>query len=318
MRPAVLLALTAGLVLAAAVLPAAESAAYSHLAASRAQPRAADVRSWRIEYRAGDGRTRAAYVLLPAWYGPQHNPPLPLVISPHGRGVGGRANARLWGRLPALDRLAVVNPDGQGRRLPLYSWGYSGQVSDLATMPAVVRRALPWLRIAPHRVYAIAGSMGGQEVLLLAARSPRLLDGAAVVDAPTDLALHYREFPSLPCSAACLRRWKEPIGLGLQRLARTEVGGSPDQVPDAYAARSPLDHVAEIAASGVPLGLWWSIRDGLVRDPGREEAAFLRALERRHPRAGLHHVVGDWSHAAGFRLNLPGVLAWLQLAGPSR
>ena len=273
----------AGLVLAAA-LPAAESAAYSHRAASRDQPPAAEVRSWRIEYRASDGRTRAAYVLLPAWYGPQHNPPLPLVISPHGRGVGGRANARLWGRLPALDRLAVVNPDGQGRRLPLYSWGYSGQVSDLATMPAAVRRALPWLRIAPHRVYAIAGSMGGQEVLLLAARSPRLLDGAAVVDAPTDLALHYREFPSLPCNAACLRRWKEPIRLGLQRLARTEGGGSPDQVPDAYAARSPLDHVTEIAASGVPLGLWWSIRDGLVRDPGREEAAF-----RNH--------VTDWERA---------------------
>ena len=27
-------------------------------------------------------------MVLPDWYGPENNPPLPLVISPHGRGVG--------------------------------------------------------------------------------------------------------------------------------------------------------------------------------------------------------------------------------------
>jgi poly(3-hydroxybutyrate) depolymerase len=274
-------------------------------------PGAAAVRLWKFHYRAHGGEARTAWVLLPSWYGPNRHPALPLVISPHGRGVDGLANARLWGRLPALYRLAVVSPDGAGRRLPLYSWGYGGQISDLARMPVLVHRALPWLRLAPHRVYAIGGSMGGQEALLLTARNPHLLEGTAVFDAPIDFALQYRLFPKLPCNAVCRRRWKDPIGIGLQHLARVEVGGPPSRVPQAYAARSPAHDVDQIAHSGVPLGLWWSARDRLV--PAREEQAFLRALRRRRPHDHLHHVVGSWPHALGMRLNLRAALEWLRL-----
>ena len=160
--------------------------------------------------------------------------------------------------------------------------------------------------------------MGGQEVLLLLATHPRLLRGAAVIDAPTDLALQYRDFPSLPCGAACLRRWKEPIGLGLQRLARIEVGGTPEQVPAAYAARSPSHYVVSIAHSGVPLALWWSLRDRFVRHPERQEARFVQALRRAHPRARLGFTVGTWSHEQGIRLNLPRALGWLHLGGRGR
>src|SRR5712691_10454576 len=39
-----------------------------------------------IHYKTHDGYRRAAYVVLPDWYGPGDNPPLPLIISPHGRG----------------------------------------------------------------------------------------------------------------------------------------------------------------------------------------------------------------------------------------
>ena len=283
---------------------------------SRRSPLAA-VRRWTIEYRAHDGHTRAAYVLLPAWYGPKRNPPLPLIISPHGRGVDGRANAGLWGRLKGWGRFAVVNPDGEGRRLPLYSWGARGQIADLARMPALVRRALPWLRLKPDSTYVVAGSMGGQEALLLVARAPRLLDGAAVIDSPTDFALQYSEFPNLPCDAVCHRRWNGPIGPALQRLAQIEVGGSPKQVPSAYQERSPLHYVEAIARSGVPLGLWWSRSDRLVPDPARQELRFLRALQRRHPRASLVHVIGRWSHVHGMRLNLPRALAWLHLSQPA-
>jgi pimeloyl-ACP methyl ester carboxylesterase len=280
--------------------------------------RATWTRWWRIDYRAHDGRLTAGYVLLPSWYGPHRDPPLPLVLSPHGRGVGGRANARLWGGLPGRDGLAVVSPDGQGRRLPRYSWGYSGQIADLARLPGLVRKELPWLRVEPHRVYAVAGSMGGQEVLLLLARYPRLLRGAAVIDAPTDLALQYRDFTSLPCNRSCFAHWKEPLGLGLQRLARVEVGGTPEQDPAAYAARSPDHYVAAIARSGVPLALWWSVRDRLVQHPELQEAEFVRALRRAHPRAALRATVGTWSHQHGIRLNLPRALAWLHLGGARR
>src|SRR5881409_401623 len=47
-----------------------------------------------ISYRAHDGFSRRAYLILPAWYGPLKHPPIPLVISPHGRGVGAWATTR--------------------------------------------------------------------------------------------------------------------------------------------------------------------------------------------------------------------------------
>ncbi len=68
------------------------------------------MREWTITYRAHDGLPRRALVLLPPWYGPKHDPALPLVIWPHGRGVRAQTNARLWGNLPAVGRFAVVNP----------------------------------------------------------------------------------------------------------------------------------------------------------------------------------------------------------------
>src|SRR5205085_9912044 len=111
--------------------------------------------------------------------------------SPHGRGIPASHNARLWGNLPARGPFAVVNPEGQGRELALYSWGDPGEIDDLARMPQIVAHALPWLRIDPHRIYAFGGSMGGQETLLLVARFPHLLAGAASFDAPTRMAVRY-------------------------------------------------------------------------------------------------------------------------------
>jgi len=269
------------------------------------------VRIWKIGYEAHDGKARAAYVVAPAWYGPRHNSPLPLVVSPHGRGVDGLANARLWGDLPTRGGFVVVSPDGEGDHLPLYSWGAAGQVDDLAAMPRLIRAALPWLRVARGRVYAVGGSMGGQEVLLLVARAPHLLAGAVAFDAPTDLAQQYARFPLLPCSAACLRRWKDPIGVGLQELARKEVGGTPDELPEAYAARSPLRVSAAIARSGVPLQLWSSDRDVVVR--AEDQRRFVEALSRAGARPRVAVIRGTWAHVSGMRLNLPEALRRLGL-----
>jgi len=99
------------------------------------------VRVWTVHYRAGDHQRRAAYVVLPSWYGPKDNPPIPLIISPHGRGLSGHSNAGLWGSLPADGWFAVVNPDGLSR----YSWGAAEQIADLARMPKILERTLPWL-----------------------------------------------------------------------------------------------------------------------------------------------------------------------------
>src|SRR4051795_10651944 len=154
------------------------------LASPTARP-AARVQTLTFSYTAHDGESRTAYVVLPAWYGPDRHPMIPLVISPHGRGVDGASNLRFWGDPPADGPFALVSPDGQGRRLPLYSWGYAGQIDDLARMPELARVAFPWLELN-GRTFAIGSSMGAQESLLLLARRDLGLAGVVAFDPVTD------------------------------------------------------------------------------------------------------------------------------------
>ena len=262
------------------------------------------VRIRRVRYLAHDGTPRPAYIALPRGYGPDDNPPVPLVISPHGRGITGLANLKLWGDLPARGRFAVISPGGQGRVLPLHSWGWRGQIEDLANMQYVAKATLPWLRVRPHGVYAVGGSMGGQETLLLVARHPRLLTGAAAFDAPTDLARRYRDFPRIPG------------GRRLQELARLEVGGTPASHPGAYARRSPINHVRALAASPVPLLLYWSTADEVVLDQVNHSAELYRRVVALNPEAPVTPFSGRWSHSGGMPRLLPGALQRLGLLPP--
>jgi pimeloyl-ACP methyl ester carboxylesterase len=273
------------LALAACVLASAVPGTAS--AASR-------IHVWTIHYRAHDGTRRAAYVVLPSWYGPHKHPRSPLVISPHGRGLTGRANMRLWGALPARGGFAVVNPDG----LSSYSWGSAGQIDDLANMPRILQLTLPWLKIDRRRIYAFGGSMGGQETLLLLARHPRLLAGAAAFDAVADFGLQYRNFGRLSCEKRCLQLWRGPLGKSMQELARRELGGSPVDAPRAYAARSPIAFARRIAHSCVPLQLWWSTADRIVTEQDRQSARLYRALIALNPDAPVEPIIGTWAHSA--------------------
>ena len=205
--------------------------------------------------------------------------------------------------MPELGRFAVVNPEGDSNVHTTYSWGNAGQISDLARMPRIVRRGLPWLRIAPHRIYAIGGSMGGQETLLLLAKHPHLLAGAISFDAPTNMAERYGEFP-------LLKR-----GLRLQQLARLEFGGVPRARHDAWADRSPIFYSREIAFSNVPLEIWWSTRDRVVVDGATQSGLLYRAIKRLNPRAPVTQVVGTWHHTAEMRTirRLPLALARIGL-----
>jgi poly(3-hydroxybutyrate) depolymerase len=257
-------------------------------------------RTIQIEYRTHDGYRRAAYVLVPDWYGPNRHPQLPLIISPHGRGRTGESNARLWGSLPALGSFAVVSPDGEGRLLGAMSWGARGQIDDLARMPRLVVDALPWLRIDRARVYAVGGSMGGQETLLLVARHPKLLAGAVAVDAVTDFGLQYRNFPRLGCNARC-RRQVGSLGRVLQGRAREEVGGTPTSAPTSSTARSPLTFARAIAHSCVPLQVWWSRRDKIVIDPEQQSGRLVRMLRAIGSQAEIEEYVGRWIHTAVLR-----------------
>jgi hypothetical protein len=272
------------------VLPLALLAATCVAAPAQASPDAPfhrlPVRVVRFGYRTHEGRRSYALLLLPGWYGPHDDPPLPLVISPHGRNTTPHSAARRWSDLPTRGRFAVVLPAGQGRVLRLYSWGYPGQIDDLARMPRLVRKAVPWFHYLRRRVYAVGASMGGQEVLLLLAHAPRLLAGAIAFDPAVDLAERYYAFPDLS------------FGLQDQRRCRLEVGGTPRQVPRAYAVRSPITYVRRIARSGVPLELWWSTHDRVIVDQASQAGRFYRDLRRVAPEAPVEAFVGTWPHAA--------------------
>jgi pimeloyl-ACP methyl ester carboxylesterase len=283
------------------------AALLSGVASARPPLQAPAVRVLRIAYVAHDGRPRHAYLILPAWYGPQRHPPIPFVISPHGRGVGARINVRRWGNLPAIGPFAVINPEGQGRALTLFSWGDPGEIRDLAHMPEISEAAVPWLRIDRRQIYAFGGSMGGQETLLLAARFPHLLAGAASFDAPTDMAARYRAFDHL--------RW----GDRLQRLARREFGGTPAADPRAYEIRSPLDWARQLAFSRVPLQIWWSTRDTIVDDQEHESGLLYRDIKRLNPQAPARQYVGTWAHTTEMKRHgyLQFALAQFGLAPPT-
>ena len=243
------------------------------------------VRSVTVPYRAWNGARRTAILVLPKWYGPKVDPAIPLVISPHGRGSGAAANARLWGGLPAFGPFALVNPEGQGRVLTHYSWGWRGQIDDLARMPKILEAALPWFHVDRTRVYAIGSSMGGQETLLLAALHPKLLTAAAPLDSATDMAARYRAFATVASER------------GLQRLAQIEIGGTPTSNPKAYAARSPMSYVRQLATSGVPLDIWWSRKDKIITDQNQESGRLYRAIMRANPKAPVEQFVGTWAHS---------------------
>jgi poly(3-hydroxybutyrate) depolymerase len=262
------------------------------------------VRQWNVRYRAHNRLPRPAIVLLPSQFSPQHRPPpLPLVISPHGRGVKPAGNAALWGDLPARGDFAVICPGGMGRRLPLHSWGYRKQIDDLARMPDIVEETLPWVRVDRDRVYGLGGSMGGQEILLLLGQHPKLMAGVAAFDSVTNFYRRYREFAEIPG------------GRSLQALVRLEVGGTPKTNETGYVLRSPSHWTRQIADSGVPLQVWWSTADQIVVDQQGQSAAFFAEVKRLRRHGRLDSVVGAWRHSAEMRSTsqLPQALTWLGL-----
>jgi poly(3-hydroxybutyrate) depolymerase len=238
-----------------------------------------------VTYTAWDGARRTAVVVLPKWYGRTTHPPIPLVISPHGRGGTAQANAQLWGGLPAFGPFAVVNPQGQGRKLTSYSWGWRGQIDDLARMPGILEAALPWFHVDRKRIYAVGSSMGGQETLLLAALHPKLLTAAAPMDSATDMSARYYAFATTAGEHY------------LQRMAQIEIGGTPTTAPSAYARRSPIEYVRRLAFGGVPLDIWWSRNDRIVVDQNQESGRLYRAIKRANPKAPVEQFVGTWAHS---------------------
>jgi hypothetical protein len=129
------------------------------------------------------------------------------------------------------------------------------------------------------------------------------LAAAAALDSATNMAARYR---ALPLIAG---------GTWTQLLLRIEVGGIPEVVPRAYAARSPITYARRIAFSGVPLHIWWSRRDRIVLDQSQESGRLYRTIRRINPYAPVTQYVGNWAHSREMYplTRLPLVLVRLKL-----
>jgi hypothetical protein len=69
-------------------------------------------------------------------------------------------------------------------------------------------------------------------------------------------------------------------------------------VPHAYAVRSPDTFVRQIAFSGVPLQLYWSKADRVIRDQVAETGSLADRILALNPHARLWEFEGDWQHTA--------------------
>jgi len=94
-------------------------------------------------------------------------------------------------------------------------------------------------------------------------------------------------------------------------MARREVGGSPSHAPFAWRLRSPITYARRIAASHVPLQLWWSTKDAIVLDQQRQTKRLFDVIRRLDHNAPVTAYRGFWRHSAEMRADtrLPLALA---------
>ena len=189
-----------------------------------------------------------------------------------------------------------------GRRLPLHSWGWRGQIDDLARMPAILRTRAPVA--ADRRRSACTPSAGAWAARRRSCSSDSIRacspERSPSTRSPTSgfATSSSRAARADPCS----RRSRGSRSAG--RRARN---------PQAFVLRSPLHWIREIADSGVPLQIWWSDADEIVVNQHTQSGRFFKELQELEPRGRLEKVTGSWGHTAKSyaQLQLPGAVAWL-------
>lgn len=262
----------------------------------------------RTTYRAWNGDLRAMHIAFPSNYAQlAHGGRLPLVIALHG--ADGTAQCeRSFGHAPTRYGFVVACLAGQGVATRRFSYGAPGQIRDQLRVPALVHLKAPRLPIDPQRVVIVGASMGGLEALLAADLAPDAFAAVVALDAPVDLAAHYRNVA--PAGKPNLKT----------KALVAECGGDPDQAAACYAERSPIDHMERFGDTRVPLVMWWSARDRIGGAPD-ESPAYIAAMQSDFPWHPVYARVGAWEHGRAWwshgRLWLQDALA-LARANPQR
>ena len=147
------------------------------------------------------------------------------------------------------------------RHAPVSQW--PAQIDD-------VRAALAWIRAHAADYHgdatrlAIFGRSSGAQLAMLAGFQDSAVRAVISYYGPVNLARGWREPPS-------------PDPIGSRPVLEAYLGGTPDQVPDRYAAASPIEHVS---ARVPPTLLIYGSRDHIV------QAKYGRDLHARLSAAG--------------------------------
>jgi dipeptidyl aminopeptidase/acylaminoacyl peptidase len=245
-----------------------------------------------------DGSTQRATLRLPARAERGAANALPLILAPHAFGWtveddyhGGCVGLKAPGHPGWLDvaadlDVAILQPEGHHRVVEWCSMGYEGVVRDI---PAWVDAAERMVGVDRDRIYACGLSMGGLESLLIAGTYPDVVAAAFAFNPVVDAAAWYEDL---------LRTTNDELRAegGAGTIAR-EVGGTPGEVPDAYAARSAFGVLDGLRH--VPVAIWWSHLDLVVpRQAERHGKRLYDELKRLEPTA----PVTEYDHTDLHRL----------------
>jgi dipeptidyl aminopeptidase/acylaminoacyl peptidase len=206
-----------------------------------------------------DGREQRVDVYSPPAAADQ---PLPLVIGLHGAGWTASQDYhwglpdlkvgyhRGWYGLAAAYGVIIASPHGHHRREETMAFASPEQIADIAHLA----RYLPecGIEVDEARVYACGLSMGGQEALVAAGCHPDIFAAVVAFNPAVDLAVLQQDMQEVD----------RIRGTDAASRIVSEVGGLPNEVPAAYAERSPLQYIDGLAR--VPTMIFWSDRDFIV------------------------------------------------------
>jgi pimeloyl-ACP methyl ester carboxylesterase len=183
--------------------------------------------------------------------------------------------------------LAVLVPRSRGRRLDGVSLSWRPHLDATWQLSESLRDRFDLTTIGVGGL-----SMGGLEALVFAGQHPEGVGAAWAANSIVDLGQWWRDLPHEADASG------EP---GLAEVIATEVGGTPDEVPDEYLARSPFTYVDGLAR--VPLRIVWSPSDAVI--PHQRNAHSHRLATRLMERGGdvvevvVTHLPADASWDAG-------------------
>ncbi len=212
---------------------------------------------------------------------------LPLVLAPHPitwtaaedyhGGLEGlmRKYHRGYFGLAEKYQIIIAMPHGHHHKEDLCSLAGPEQIADLNFLIDGLSELL--YQVDKRRVYVCGLSMGGQEALVAAGKHPDRITAVFAFNPIVDLAAWHEEL-----ATSNIPEIKEYDTAA--RIAK-EVGGLPEDVPEAYAVRSATNFVEGL--SNIPTMIYWSHQDLIV------------------PRQVTHHTMALYRSVKDINVNAP-------------